>query len=191
MLSAAVVCPRGAGNWRHQAFVSRSIIGWSGRLFRPDIANSALKSSLSVCRPTLSVVAMTFLQFLDWESRCQTDSAGRMNVFCNVLRIALSCQPPRIPHAFPSLAVQARPWLVLRKCWQLELWRTLEDVFSQYWPPAASAEVDGRLVDVLPLRWRERKSHGGRGLASAQRPEPPDFACDSSRASVSSELYCL
>ena len=121
-------------------------------------------------------------------------SSSFLNVgdcFWSFCRIAVSRQPPQIPQAFPSLEVQARPLLVLRKCWQLELWRTLEDVFSQYWPPAAGAEVDERLVDVLPLRWRDRNSHGGRGLASAQKPEPPDFACDSSRASVSSELYCL
>ena len=72
--------------------------------------------------------------------------------FFNLLRFAASGQPPLFPHAFHSLAVQARPLLVLRKCWQLGLWRTLEDVFSQYWPSAADAEVDGRLVNVLPLR---------------------------------------
>lgn len=114
-------------------------------------------------------------------------SSSFLNVgdsFWDFCRFAVSRHPPQIPHALPSLEVQARPLLVLRKCWQLELWRTLEGVFSQYRPPAQGTEVVGRLVDILLLRWRERKSHGGRGLASAQRPDPADFACDSSRPSV-------
>ena len=37
-------------------------------------------------------------------------------------------QPPQFPHVCPSPVLPARALLVLRKCWQLELWRTLRDV---------------------------------------------------------------
>ena len=112
-----------------------------------------------------------------------------------------------MPHAVPSSGPQNRPAFVLLKYRQLELWRTLLDVLSQYFAELAAVSSalaagfgGGRAVRFsfkagLPFaaaaaaRCAARHSQGGLGEFPPHRPSRFARACVSAAASVFESEY--